>query len=488
MPSMANFNYVDGVNPNLLCCICRMPFNDPFTTQTCGHTFCRDCILQSLDHVYQCPIDRQALTADDLKPADSIIRSLVDELVVECTNQTCSHICQRQLLEQHLQSSCPYVEVPCPSRGCDQIMLRGEAVNHRCEYSLVTCDACDTEVEAAQLEDHRIQCYQQLTTCDLCGLQFQRSAKSSHQNSCPESPMQCPQQVNGCSWKGKRVALHSEHISSCPYQALSGFFSIFHERTQVLQDENTVLKRRVESLQTQIRTIEIQLQSASLALGPWFRNSNLGLSSPETSISDTLRSPDLPSHQRPRLQTVSSPRSVPEGDAFAAYFPPQEEIQSYERQQLSAMERPAPDRHLEHPVRSIHRNSWSLGQGWDALHTPASRTSKQVASAVAPLDFSCTLEGTLEGLRESIVALSTSMETLGRRNDIALTNETLRLNEELMSLKANIHGLRMQMHAMMMDNAQLTGRTDPLLFENSFPTVSTHRYHYMSNTQSATKL
>jgi hypothetical protein len=54
------------------------------------------------------------------------------------------------------------------------------------------------------------------------------------------------------------------------------------------------------------------------------------------------------------------------------------------------------------------------------------------------------LEGSLAGLRESIVTLTGSVDSLARQHDIALTNETMKLNEELLSLRANVHGLRMQ--------------------------------------------
>ena len=54
------------------------------------------------------------------------------------------------------------------------------------------------------------------------------------------------------------------------------------------------------------------------------------------------------------------------------------------------------------------------------------------------------MEGSLAGLRESIVTLTGSVDSLARQHDIALTNETMKLNEELLSLRANVHGLRMQ--------------------------------------------
>lgn len=63
---------------------------------------------------------------------------------------------------------------------------------------------------------------------------------------------------------------------------------------------------------------------------------------------------------------------------------------------------------------------------------------------VAPLNLSTTVEGSLVGLRESLVTLSAALESQGRRLDLALTTEGLRVNEEVGSLKAVVQGLRMQ--------------------------------------------
>lgn len=68
-------------------------------------------------------------------------------------------------------------------------------------------------------------------------------------------------------------------------------------------------------------------------------------------------------------------------------------------------------------------------------------TSKHV---VAPLNLSTTVEGSLVGLRESLVTLSAALESQGRRLELAFTTEGLRVNEEVGSLKAIVQGLRMQ--------------------------------------------
>jgi len=63
---------------------------------------------------------------------------------------------------------------------------------------------------------------------------------------------------------------------------------------------------------------------------------------------------------------------------------------------------------------------------------------------VAPLDVETSLVGALEGLRESVVGVAAGIDLLGRRSEIALAQETLRLSEEVISLRAGVHGLRMQ--------------------------------------------
>ena len=63
---------------------------------------------------------------------------------------------------------------------------------------------------------------------------------------------------------------------------------------------------------------------------------------------------------------------------------------------------------------------------------------------VAPLNLSTTVEGSLVGLRESLVTLSAALESQGRRLELGFTTEGLRVSEEVGSLKAIVQGLRMQ--------------------------------------------
>lgn len=177
-----------------------------------------------------------------------------------------------------------------------------------------------------------------------------------------------------------------------------------------------------------MHTLRKEMNAVRNALGPWFSSSyqvggGLGL---DAGVG--LTSSVWPVGMQHYTAGPSQPTSAGE-DPLAPYFPPAE----------SMVQRPAID----------HRSpSSTVGD------TSYSRTG--MMGVVAPLDLGTTLEGTLVGLRESMMGLAVGIDSVGRRSEIGLTNETLRLGEEMMSVRAQMHGLRMQMHGMMMDrNAAL---------------------------------
>ena len=50
------------------------PFANPTTTRSCMHTFCHDCVVEAVRHSPHCPIDRSALSMEDLAPANPIVK------------------------------------------------------------------------------------------------------------------------------------------------------------------------------------------------------------------------------------------------------------------------------------------------------------------------------------------------------------------------------------------------------------------------------
>ncbi|KAK0202638.1 hypothetical protein DFS33DRAFT_1341813 [Desarmillaria ectypa] len=443
---MESYNYVDPTNPNFVCCICRTPFVDPVSTLTCAHTFCRICIVEALQHSSQCPVDRLPLTLEEIVSANPIVRSLVDELIVECPSPKCSHTCQRHLLAGHLRDSCPYADIPCPSGECDQLIPRKDTESHRCAHTIIACRECGTQFSSEDLKEHETECLPVTFVCDFCSAEYSRDLQPSHAETCPEAVVSCVHASNGCPWKGKRGFLTPLHIPSCPYEAIKGFLSLHESRLADLREENIGLRSKIDALQGHLQNTTRDLQAAKAALGPWYIQS---LARSNTDRSPHVQQRAISSTPRVTEGTVSSPTpstSAETPDIFAPYFPGDESFSA----------QASPEQLSNFNWRPLHGTPPNISQAWD----PASLTSRPAAqNNVAPLDLSTTLEGSLNGLRQSVVSLSASVDSFGRRNEIALTNEALRVNEEIRSLRANIHGLRMQVHAIMMDrNAQVTGR------------------------------
>ncbi|KAK7005644.1 TRAF-type zinc finger protein [Favolaschia claudopus] len=456
---MMLFNYVFEPNSNLLCCICRMPFVDPVTTRTCAHTFCRDCIVQAISHAALCPVDRSPLSLDDIYPANAIIRSLVDELVVECIHRSsgCTHTCQRQLLTAHVMMPCPFSRLSFPDEESNEITAKNDTEPLTPgKHTLAPCDLCGAEYQLDDLPIHLSECQESFVTCEFCVLELPRCDLASHKPICPEAIVPCPQASNGCGWSGPRVTLTSSHQESCPYEAIKGFFALNNIKFAQVTEENLILRHKIGALESSLQIAKRDLQSAKTALGPWYRPDGVHpltatayrtMSPPSTELSPELQpasaststNPSFtPSHAR-RFSSLTNDAPTSPDHNLAPYFPPITE--DYRASEIAARRR-------------------TLPAGWEPASPFGNTGTGSQHTQVAPLNLSTTLEGALDGVRESVVTLGSAVDSLGRRNDIALTNETLRLNEEIMSLRANVHGLRMQVHTIMMDrNAQVTGRS-----------------------------
>ncbi|GJJ06321.1 hypothetical protein Clacol_000512 [Clathrus columnatus] len=405
---MSHFTYVDNVDSNLdvsrLKPASRMPFIKPMSTMTCSHTFCSECITTAISTSAQCPVDRSPLTEADLQPANPIVRNLVDELIVECTNREngCFHTGQRQLLPVHLRDKCEFVQVPCSEKECPGRIFRKDVQEH-----FSTCE-------------HRIK-------IDL------------HETTCPDMIITCDHASNGCSWTGLRRA-GPDHLNQCPYETIKDFLSLNASRISFLEVENSALRNRVDELETTLRSVRHDMELTKLVLGPWYRQdgpldfvrpSPPTESAPPRRPSNAIGSAVFGFSNESRLIPPESPASFNvslqtfELDPLAQFFPSSNVI----------------DTSPAHVLDGAYRHPLS--------------------SSIAPLNLNTSLEGSLTSLRNSIITLASSLDSEVRRHDVALSTESLRVNEEVMALRAVVHGLRMQVHQIMMDrNSQVTGRLD----------------------------
>ena len=219
----------------------------------------------------------------------------------------------------------------------------------------------------------------------------------------------------------------STHLLTCPYESIKGFFAVNASRLSTLEAENVMLRQKVDRMETVLAAAQREVDSARSSLGPWFR--------PSGSQPPALTPPPRPERiQRRRmsvpLNTASFGFPVEADESEAPGYPQT----GFFDDAIPVNTSPTQSSSAEVPISPY----------FPALTDSAQPMSSYAYSRVAPIDLSTSLEGCLTSLRNSIVTLSTSLDSLERRQDISLATETLRMHEDVASLRAIVHGLRMQ--------------------------------------------
>lgn len=279
-----------------------------------------------------------------------------------------------------------------------------------------------------------MECPSKSATCSFCFEEFPRSQSHEHAATCLDYEIPCTQANNGCSWAGPRRQFSDEHVLSCPYEAIKGFFAINSAQLSLLNTTNAALRQQVSMLESIIQTMRRDIQTCRNVLGPWYRSHSQNQTTPIGPLSINafdhfFSAPPGPSPSSSTTNQAQPSSSADYGeltvhneiDALAPYFP------------LTH----------EHAFQESHNHPRSR-RSFSGIVDPHLSQRTLPLTPVAPLNLSTSLEGSLSGLRDSIAAVSTSVDSLARRNEIALTNESMRLNEELGSLKYAIHGIRLQ--------------------------------------------
>lgn len=214
-----------------------------------------------------------------------------------------------------------------------------------------------------------------------------------------------------------------------------------------------------------------ELGAVKTVLGPWYRGPETGRSGgvgAGTAAGNQVVSPDMAYAEELAAFVEESSTDL----NIASYFPPVEAdfaqamspidntpSQHHQHRASTSFTAAPPSSYRSRPPPAIPINL--LTQPLPAAPAPLSHPTPSTSSSspVAPLNISTTLYGTLSSLHTSLLTLSSSLDSLGRHQDVALTTETMRMGEEVRSLRGVVSGLRMQVHAIMVDrNSQVTGR------------------------------
>ncbi|TPX37896.1 hypothetical protein SeMB42_g06809 [Synchytrium endobioticum] len=257
---LGEYEYAETVNANLICCVCYAPFTAPVSAP-CGHTYCKNCIMQCLgttpeDTTPTCPIDRIPLTHNDLMPAVKIVVNMIDELIIYCIHKWsgCQWKGQRQHLNRHLNDQCPCVQVKCELPMCGKLVPRGELEAHmkECDYRTAECTLCKKMLSCISLDAHKYECPAEAATCPYCQKEFGRHELEDHASSCPDRKVICLHARHGCMWEGTFQDRRIIHTPNCPYEAVKGFLVLQESRNEELAQENKSLKDQLALLRQEL--------------------------------------------------------------------------------------------------------------------------------------------------------------------------------------------------------------------------------------------
>jgi len=127
------------VDEELVCPICSAVLEDPRLAPECEHAYCKDCIVEWIGHQATCPVDRRAISAQDLKPVPRILKNLLYRLEIRCDNQEygCTAVVKLDLLPIHVKECDhnPKKPVAC-TQGCGLTVPKDEMVEHNCVREL----------------------------------------------------------------------------------------------------------------------------------------------------------------------------------------------------------------------------------------------------------------------------------------------------------------------------------------------------------------
>jgi E3 ubiquitin-protein ligase NRDP1 len=76
--------FVKEVDFELRCPICHFVLKDAVESQKCQHIYCDDCIKTWLINNKTCPVDKMAMSYNDVKLATRVVRNLLNKLEIKC--------------------------------------------------------------------------------------------------------------------------------------------------------------------------------------------------------------------------------------------------------------------------------------------------------------------------------------------------------------------------------------------------------------------
>ena len=250
-------NYVDEIDENLNCPICRCALVDPVTTD-CDHSFCQWCIDEALSHQEICPVDRLPLSSLNYFKSPKILYNQLDNLRAECP--CCFVVFRRSLLQNHVDKQCPEALVVCPGekdaqKKCKESVKR-KNINERCLHYETSCPDClDILMHSDLLKHQETECMNKHMQCELCDEEIIKCQQDEHNEVCINHIVSCKWAEFGCDHEGKRCE-QAQHLTECAFKIVGPMAEQFKKQINSLQSEIRTLNEKNELQDRRIKFLE----------------------------------------------------------------------------------------------------------------------------------------------------------------------------------------------------------------------------------------
>ena len=149
---LINKDYLTPLGDFYKCSICSKIMINPTDCESCGHSFCYECISKS-----NCPF---GCKEKNLKPSSNGITNLLNNLKFKCNNEGCEEVINYIDIKIH-ENLCLFKKVICPNKDCGEHVLKKDLENHiknECKYTLVKCENCGYKFPKYQMAEHEKMC------------------------------------------------------------------------------------------------------------------------------------------------------------------------------------------------------------------------------------------------------------------------------------------------------------------------------------------
>ena len=157
---------------NFCCKICFEVLHDPVQCQNNEHYFCRKCITKHLENSETCPLCKDRLKLETLRPPSRIVANVVPEL----KKARCRHVsrgCTENVEVKDVllhEQTCGYAPVVCSNEGCKETVNRRDQESHEteeCKFRKITCESCGEGLVYLDYDRHQCKLRKEINDVKL---------------------------------------------------------------------------------------------------------------------------------------------------------------------------------------------------------------------------------------------------------------------------------------------------------------------------------